>query len=103
MSCKTQNELSKKEYLSSLVLIMELLDTSVFAAYPPTPVYIEPVTEERANRCIARIDLLSKIREEIVVHPKMDQRVKQCQKSLDLPSWWISGRHDRELMIGAAK
>ncbi|XP_053402464.1 chromodomain-helicase-DNA-binding protein 8-like isoform X5 [Mercenaria mercenaria] len=72
-------------------------------AYPPTPVYIEPITEERANRCIARIDLLSKIREEIIVHPKMDQRIKLCQKSLDLPSWWINGRHDRELLVGAAK
>ncbi|XP_052817121.1 chromodomain-helicase-DNA-binding protein 8-like isoform X4 [Mya arenaria] len=72
-------------------------------AYPPTPVYIEQITEERANRCIARIDLLSKIREEIVVHPKMEQRIKLCQKSLDLPSWWINGKHDRELLIGAAK
>lgn len=75
----------------------------LFSAYPPTAVYIEPVTEERANRCIARIDLLSKIREEIVVHPKMESRVKLCQKSLDLPSWWNNGRHDRELLIGAAK
>jgi len=73
------------------------------AAYPPTPVYIEQITEERANRCIARIDLLSKIREEIVVHPKMEARIKLCQKSLDLPVWWKSGRHDRELLIGAAK
>ena len=74
-----------------------------FSAYPPTPLYVEAITEERANRCIARIDLLSKIREEIIVHPKFDERIDMCKSSYDLPEWWISGKHDRELLIGAAK
>ncbi|KAL3860710.1 hypothetical protein ACJMK2_010796 [Sinanodonta woodiana] len=72
-------------------------------AYPPTPVYVEPITEERANRCIARIDLLNKIREEILSHHKLDERLKLCQTSYDLPSYWICGKHDKELLLGAAK
>ncbi|KAK3608042.1 hypothetical protein CHS0354_031028 [Potamilus streckersoni] len=72
-------------------------------AYPPTPIYVEPITEERANRCIARIDLLNKIREEILLHPKLDERLKLCQTSYDLPSYWICGKHDKELLLGAAK
>ena len=73
------------------------------SAYPPTPLYVEAITEERASRCIARIDLLSKIREEIIVHAKLRERIMLCKTSYDLPSWWINGFHDRELLIGAAK
>ena len=75
----------------------------VCTAYPPTPLYVEAITEERASRCIARIDLLSKIREEIIVHNKLRERIMLCKTSYDLPTWWINGFHDRELLIGAAK
>ena len=89
----------KRSYLHNSSLDV----TFIFSAYPPTPLYVEAITEERANRCIARIDLLSKIREEIIVHPKFDERIDMCKSSYDLPEWWISGKHDRELLIGAAK
>jgi len=64
---------------------------------------VDPISEERANRCLARIDLLSKIREEILPSPDLDERLKLCQPSIDLPEWWICGQHDKDLLIGAAK
>lgn len=67
------------------------------------PYFVEPITEERARRCLERVDLLNKIREEILYHPDLDKRLQLCQSSMDLPDWWISGKHDKELLIGAAK
>ncbi|XP_071091615.1 chromodomain-helicase-DNA-binding protein 8-like isoform X2 [Haliotis cracherodii] len=72
-------------------------------AKPPNTVYVDPITEERASRCLARIDLLNKIREEILVNPKLDEHIKLCQPSFDMPSWWQCGKHDKELLIGAAR
>ena len=67
------------------------------------PISVDPISEERASRCLARIDLLSKIREEILNHPELDERLQLCQNSMDLPDWWVCGKHDKDLMIGAAK
>ncbi|XP_013778295.1 chromodomain-helicase-DNA-binding protein 7-like isoform X3 [Limulus polyphemus] len=67
------------------------------------PLIVEPISEERASRCLQRIDLLNKIREEILFHPELEERLKLCQPSMDLPDWWQCGKHDKDLLIGAAK
>ncbi|RWS29488.1 chromodomain-helicase-DNA-binding protein 8-like protein, partial [Leptotrombidium deliense] len=67
------------------------------------PISVDPISEERASRSLARIDLLSKIREDILVHPDLDERLQLCQPSIDLPEWWVCGLHDKDLLIGAAK
>ena len=67
------------------------------------PISVDPISEERASRCLARIDLLSKIREEILTHPELEERLQLCQHSMDLPDWWVCGKHDRDLLVGAAK
>lgn len=72
-------------------------------ALPPNNIYVEPITEERASRCLARIDLLNRIRTDVLPHPKFEERVKLCQSSYDLPPWWIPGKHDRDLVIGASR
>ena len=72
-------------------------------ARPPNEIMVEPITEERANRCLTRIDLLNKVRETVLWHPKLEERLKLCQPSADMPDWWIPGVHDKELLIGAAK
>lgn len=64
---------------------------------------MEPVSEERARRTLERIDLLSKIREEIIYHPQLEERLKLCQPSLDMPDWWVTGKHDKDLLFGAAR
>ncbi|CAH1779419.1 unnamed protein product [Owenia fusiformis] len=70
---------------------------------PPVPIYVEPISEERAARCLQRIDLLNKIRDEILWHPKLDERLKFVQPNSELPDWWVCGVHDKDLLIGAAK
>ena len=67
------------------------------------PISVDPITEERANRCLARIELLNKVRDEILNHPELNERLKLFQPQLDLPEWWICGKHDKDLLIGAAK
>ncbi|KAE8598858.1 hypothetical protein XENTR_v10016966 [Xenopus tropicalis] len=64
---------------------------------------IEPITEERASRTLYRIELLRKIREQVLNHPQLNERLKLCQPSIDLPEWWDCGKHDRDLLVGAAK
>lgn len=82
---------------------MKLILKNYFKIVPPNMIFVEPITEERASRCLARIDLLNKIRQDILMHPHLDERVKLCQHSYDMPSWWICGQHDKELLIGAAR
>ena len=79
------------------------LDALFAAAIPPTTLYIEPITEERANRCLARIDLLNRLREDILWHARLEDRLKLCQPALEMPEWWQPGTHDKELLIGACK
>lgn len=64
---------------------------------------IEHISEEKARRTLERLEVLSRIREEIVTHPKLDERLKVCQMSADMPDWWIPGRHDKDLLLGVAK
>lgn len=64
---------------------------------------MEPITEERAARTLYRIELLRKIREQVLCHPLLKERLKLCRPSLYLPVWWECGKHDRDLLIGVAK
>ncbi|XP_077208441.1 chromodomain-helicase-DNA-binding protein 7 isoform X2 [Paroedura picta] len=70
---------------------------------PDLSTVIEPITEERASRTLYRIELLRKVREQVLHHPQLTERLKLCQPSLDLPEWWECGKHDKDLLIGAAK
>lgn len=64
---------------------------------------IDHLSEEKARRTLERLELLSRIREEVVIHPKLDERLKVCLISADMPDWWIPGKHDRDLLLGVAK
>jgi chromodomain-helicase-DNA-binding protein 7 len=64
---------------------------------------VEPVSEDRARRVLERVNLLCKIRQEILCHPHLDERLTLCQPSADVPEWWIPGKHDKDLLLGAAK
>ncbi|XP_019406287.1 PREDICTED: chromodomain-helicase-DNA-binding protein 6 isoform X3 [Crocodylus porosus] len=71
---------------------------------PPDPeMYVEPITEERAARTLYRIELLRKVREQVLKCPQLHERLKLCRPSLYLPVWWECGKHDRDLLIGTAK
>uniref|UniRef100_A0A672QTM5 Chromodomain helicase DNA binding protein 9 n=1 Tax=Sinocyclocheilus grahami TaxID=75366 RepID=A0A672QTM5_SINGR len=64
---------------------------------------IQPITEERASRTLYRVELLRKIREQVLRHPQLYERLALCQQGPDLPVWWETGSHDRDLLLGAAK
>merc|ERR1712088_271822 len=64
---------------------------------------VEAVSEERAKKVLERVDFLSKIREEVVTHPDLVERLQEAQLALDLPEWWIPGKHDQDLLLGAAR
>ena len=91
---------SKKWFASIVTTVCVIF---LWPARPPNGLYVLPITEERANRCLARIDLLNKIREQILWHPWLDARLALCQAGSYLPQWWICGQHDKDLLIGAAK
>uniref|UniRef100_A0A8C5Q8R6 Chromodomain helicase DNA binding protein 6 n=1 Tax=Leptobrachium leishanense TaxID=445787 RepID=A0A8C5Q8R6_9ANUR len=65
--------------------------------------YLDPITEERAARTLYRIELLRKVREQVLRHLHLQERLKLCRPSLYLPVWWECGKHDRDLLIGTAK
>uniref|UniRef100_A0A8C4ISY8 Chromodomain helicase DNA binding protein 9 n=1 Tax=Dicentrarchus labrax TaxID=13489 RepID=A0A8C4ISY8_DICLA len=64
---------------------------------------IQPITEERASRTLYRVELLRQVREQVLRHSSLYERLPLCQMSSDLPIWWEAGTHDRDLLIGAAK
>ncbi|XP_027625998.1 chromodomain-helicase-DNA-binding protein 6 [Tupaia chinensis] len=66
-------------------------------------IYVEPITEERAARTLYRIELLRKVREQVLRCPQLHERLQLCRPSLYLPVWWECGKHDRDLLIGTAK
>merc|ERR1712154_59349 len=66
-------------------------------------VSVEAVSEERAKKVLERVDFLSKIREETITHPDLVERLQEAELALDLPEWWIPGKHDHDLLLGAAR
>lgn len=70
---------------------------------PDASIYVEPITEERAAKTLYRIELLRKVREQVLTCPQLHERLQLCRPSLYLPVWWECGKHDRDLLIGTAK
>uniref|UniRef100_A0A4W5K3T4 Chromodomain helicase DNA binding protein 9 n=1 Tax=Hucho hucho TaxID=62062 RepID=A0A4W5K3T4_9TELE len=64
---------------------------------------IQPITEERASRTLYRVELLRQVREQVLRHPLLYERLPLCQLGSDLPVWWETSTHDQDLLIGAAK
>ncbi|KAM4728449.1 chromodomain-helicase-DNA-binding protein 8 isoform 2-T2 [Anableps anableps] len=63
---------------------------------------VAPITEERASRTLYRISLLRRLRERVLPHPSLEERLLLAPRSSELPAWWSMPDHDRQLMLGAA-
>lgn len=61
-----------------------------------------PITEERASRTLYRISLLRRLRERVLPHPSLEERLLLAPPGSELPTWWNIPEHDRQLMLGAA-
>ena len=59
---------------------------SFLSAATVNTVYVEPVSVERAHKCLGRIDLLVKIRRDVLVHPHIDERL-ELAKVRETPSF----------------
>ena len=65
---------------------------------------VETISEERANRCLQRIDLLNKVRIDVLKNGHFDEWImSRCAPSADLPDWYIPGEHDRDLIRAASR
>jgi hypothetical protein len=61
---------------------------------------LERVTEDRASKCLQRIDVLSAIREEVLPHPEFTSLIRLCEASFEVPHWWLPVTHDVDLLRG---
>ncbi|GCC44008.1 hypothetical protein chiPu_0028234, partial [Chiloscyllium punctatum] len=59
--------------------------------------------EECARRALYRLELLRKVREQVLPHPQLQEHLRLCQAWPELPEWWESGRHDLELLTAVAR
>ena len=65
---------------------------------------VETIGEEKARKVLDRVDFLSKLREEVVALPDLKEKLENlAEMALDLPEWWIPGKHDHDLVVGAAR
>jgi hypothetical protein len=64
---------------------------------------IDPIAEDKAKKILERVDLIKIIRDDLLDHPKLDERMILCEPASDLPDWWISGKHDKDLLQGVAR
>uniref|UniRef100_A0A8C2AMV9 Chromodomain helicase DNA binding protein 8 n=1 Tax=Cyprinus carpio TaxID=7962 RepID=A0A8C2AMV9_CYPCA len=64
---------------------------------------LAPITEERATRTIYRVGLLCRLRERVLPHPSLEERLSLAPLSSDLPNWWSIPKHDHELLLAAAR
>ncbi|XP_056276193.1 chromodomain-helicase-DNA-binding protein 7 isoform X2 [Pseudoliparis swirei] len=102
---KKTDESLEKYYYSFIAMCKRVcrMQVKTDTELPDPTLIIDPITEERASRTLYRIELLRRIREQVLPHPLLSERLKLCQASQDLPEWWESGRHDRDLLLGASK
>ena len=65
---------------------------------------VEPVDKDKARKVLERVDFLSRLRESVAVLPDLADRLDSlAEPALDLPEWWIPGKHDADLVVGAAR
>ena len=90
--------LFKRFSLSSFKLIFNVLSSSELYQFE-----VGAISEDKALKVLERVKMLRKLREDIIVHPDLKSRLKKCEQALDLPEWWVTGKHDRDLLFGVAR
>ncbi|KAF3858602.1 hypothetical protein F7725_011803 [Dissostichus mawsoni] len=63
---------------------------------------VAPITEERASRTLYRISLLRRLRERVLPHPLLAERLSLAPNTSELPAWWNIPEHDHQLMLGSS-
>merc|ERR1712087_222838 len=68
-----------------------------------SPVTAELITEDKAHKVLERLDMFKKLRQEVIIHPNLDERMLLALETQDLPDWWVPGKHDKDLLFGVAR
>lgn len=100
---KKLDDTLEEYYKAFVVMCKRATSKSLTPEEEKCPLNVESITEERASKCLARIEFLSKIREHTLTHPKLSDLLEQCVIQNDLPDWWEPGKHDKDLLLAAAK
>lgn len=64
---------------------------------------VDRLPEERARRVLERVDLLNRLRNDIIPHPDLPAALNLALPSRDMPDWWIPGKHDHDLLKGVGR
>ena len=85
-------------YIYDFIILIYLLFSELVSGS------VEPVGQDKARKVLERVDFLSRLRENVVVVPDLADRLEElAEPALDLPAWWIPGKHDADLVVGAAR
>lgn len=64
---------------------------------------VDRLPEERARRVLERVDLLNRLRNDVLPHPALKDALELALPSKDMPDWWIPGKHDHDLLKGVSR
>lgn len=64
---------------------------------------IDAIDEVKAKKIFARVDLMKTIRDTVLPDAKLDEKLLMCEDACDLPEWWVTGKHDKDLLQGVAR
>lgn len=64
---------------------------------------VDRLPEERARRVLERVDLLNRLRNDVLPSPALEGALKLALPSRDMPDWWIPAKHDLDLIKGVAR
>merc|ERR1711970_1559258 len=64
---------------------------------------VDRLPEERARRVLERVDLLNRLRNDVLPHPKLQSALDLALPSKDMPEWWIPSKHDHDLLKGVGR
>ena len=66
--------------------------------------YNQALNDDKSVKLIQRIDLFNKCRQFVLKHLKFTKWLNKClPNNNDLPDWWISGKHDMDLIKAVSK
>lgn len=101
---ETKLDQTLTDYLTAFMAMCKRIAHRPLSTAEETLSYIpEALTEERANKVLQRIEFMARVRAALR-HPKLDERIRLCKKTPDLPFWWQPGvPHDLHLLMGIAK
>lgn len=100
---KKLDETMEEYYRAFVIMCKKVTSRPLTEEEEKCDISVEAITEERASRCLFRIEFLNKIRGQVITHSELDERLKQCLPQSDLPDWWENGKHDKDLLFAAAK